>query len=295
MLSPDDPALAEHRSPSPAAVSSVSSYATASETERRDTTPSLVDAFDTLKLAPSSPRLPHQIPLPPELPPSQVQLILQEACTLHRYLRSSETSTIVERPERLRAIKVGAAGAWAKLASSSTDIENQLGALADSIEPGVVVHGPPFDIVRSTASLSLLSRAVAFIHSTPNEAPVTPPASPSDQQQPPYPIQLLSWIADSVPVDGRSEVPAHLPQGDLYLCPETQLAVEGGLGAIAEAIDSRQGKKVVAVRPPGHVKTFFLSADGPRALIRCRQHCGEASPSGFCLLNNVMVGVGHGK
>jgi hypothetical protein len=266
LRTPDPPPSSFSRNSSP--ISSSSSYATASETERPSLSdPTLIRAFDTLELgpstplpgslSPSSPLPPHQIPLPPELPPCHVQLILQEACALHRYLRSSDTSTIVERPERLRAVKMGAAGAWAKLTSPDADVETKLAALTGVNESGILVHGPPFDIVRSNATLSLLSRPFEFIHSTPNEDP----SSPDDTSQQSYPLQLLSWIAASAPADGKSEVPAHLPQGDLYLCPETQLAIEGGLGAIAQAIDSREGRKVVALRPPGHVSSFSQSTD----------------------------------
>ena len=74
------------------------------------------------------------------------------------------------------------------------------------------------------------------------------------------------------------------------MCPESLDAIQGALGVICEAVDSvvqarksvnlEQGKDVgqnafVAIRPPGH-------------------HCGEDTPSGFCFVNNVVVGAAHG-
>jgi histone deacetylase HOS3 len=45
----------------------------------------------------------------------KVALLLQDECYRHRYIRSKDTSLIVERPERLRALKVGFAAAIARL------------------------------------------------------------------------------------------------------------------------------------------------------------------------------------
>jgi len=42
-------------------------------------------------------------------------VFLQERCAKHRYIRSKDTSTIVERPERLRAIHLGLAAAVARV------------------------------------------------------------------------------------------------------------------------------------------------------------------------------------
>ena len=47
--------------------------------------------------------------------PPTTAVYLQDACYQHRYIRSKDLSNIVERPERLRAVKVGPAAAIARL------------------------------------------------------------------------------------------------------------------------------------------------------------------------------------
>jgi len=62
--------------------------------------------------------------------------------------------------------------------------------------------------------------------------------------------------------------------------------MQGAVGTVCEAVDAvisgtapsaTDGTKrvFVAIRPPGH-------------------HCGEDTPSGFCFLNNVVIGAAHG-
>lgn len=69
--------------------------------------------------------------------------------------------------------------------------------------------------------------------------------------------------------------------------------MQGALGVVCEAVDHvvqpdpspserhdnehlKKRNAFVALRPPGH-------------------HCGEDTPSGFCFVNNVVVGAAHGK
>ena len=64
------------------------------------------------------------------------------------------------------------------------------------------------------------------------------------------------------------------------VCPESLSAIQGALGTVCEAVDNVLGSQAamnafVAIRPPGH-------------------HCGEDTPSGFCLVNNVAVAAAHG-
>ncbi|KAK9457346.1 histone deacetylase domain-containing protein [Dipodascopsis uninucleata] len=91
----------------------------------------------------------------------------------------------------------------------------------------------------------------------------------------------LSQLCDAAPTalaDGKLEVPDNWNSGDIYLCPGTIPAVEGTLGAVETAIDrvfdkgQSMRRAFVGARPPGH-------------------HCHVDMPSGFCLLNNVHVGI----
>lgn len=77
------------------------------------------------------------------------------------------------------------------------------------------------------------------------------------------------------------EVPEDWNTGDIYLTPKTINAIEGVLGTIETAMDSLYGSKnpqenhnlaFVVIRPPGH-------------------HSHACLPSGFCLLNNVQIGI----
>ena len=66
------------------------------------------------------------------------------------------------------------------------------------------------------------------------------------------------------------------------VCPSSMEAIQGALGTVCEAVDdlfspeAAHSRAFVAIRPPGH-------------------HCGEDTPSGFCFVNNVVVGAAHGK
>lgn len=145
------------------------------------------------------------------------------------------------------------------------------------------ISGGPFAISTSNARLPLSSSAVAFVHDKPNEAPVLPFSTSSPTKaafpSPSYPTQLIDWIRDAnaAVALGKSEVPSHLPQGDLYWSAGSLDAVEGALGTCCEAVDevvAQGGTRFAAIRPPGH-------------------HCASSSPSGFCLVNNVLVAAAH--
>lgn len=76
---------------------------------------------------------------------------------------------------------------------------------------------------------------------------------------------------------GSIEVPEDWPSGDMYLCQNTVPALEGSVGAVFDGIDTLFDKDspnrvFVATRPPGH-------------------HCHAAQASGFCLINNVLIGA----
>lgn len=75
------------------------------------------------------------------------------------------------------------------------------------------------------------------------------------------------------------EVPEDWNTGDIYLTPKTINAIEGVIGTIETAVDSlymdrhdSHNLAFVVIRPPGH-------------------HSHACLPSGFCLLNNVQIGI----
>ncbi|EPT05331.1 hypothetical protein FOMPIDRAFT_134772 [Fomitopsis schrenkii] len=228
------------------------------------------------------------------LPSTSTAVFLQKSCVQHRYIRSRDTSGIVERPERLRAVHVGLAAAAARLeeafatqqspntsaiAREADELASALGRL-NLANPGSATGATgrgPVQFVHSDAFVDILNNAaVKFIH--------------GDIEGDVYLENLKRWAAESrANIDkGESEIPEGLSQGDLYLCPESLLAIQGALGTICEAVDtvvgpepSRNGegagpmkRAFVAVRPPGH-------------------HCGENTPSGFCFVNNVAVAAAH--
>ena len=194
---------------------------------------------------------------------ARVRIAIQDACRKHRFLRWPDDSGIVERPLRLRAVNLGIAAAHARLSTPVVP------------EPAGLVLSGEVEVVRSSARLDLASSAVAFVHSESNEAPGTSGGASLS-----YPAQLKAWTqaAAAAHAAEASEIPAHLPQGDLYLCAESLDAVEGALGTSCEAVDAvMRGESdaiFVAIRPPGH-------------------HCGNATPSGFCFVNNVLVAAAH--
>lgn len=201
----------------------------------------------------------------------------------------------------------------------------------------------PFDILSTSSQLSLTSPALQLIHSLPNTPPsysyssVSSPPSPepsspsrrtslrstspskpypSTSSSTPWPQQLVSLISSIPPVfpttPPTSEIPEHLPQGDLYLCRESREAIFGALGAVAKGVDlvvegtrTRKGKEkeeeryrngFVVIRPPGHVSLLAAHRIYLGILMEddtTSQHCGEANPQGFCFVNNVAVAAAH--
>ncbi|KAI9443126.1 Arginase/deacetylase [Lactarius indigo] len=217
-------------------------------------------------------------------------VFVQDACLNHRYIRTRDSSHIVERPERLRAVKIGLCAAISRLektqpVSSSTPksaITSDPDYLIAAIENlkleqtpvDTLPGGHPVQLVRSSAKIDILGDpAVKYIH--------------GDVDGDTYLEKLVEWTRQSIEKisTGQSEIPSGLPQGDLYLCPTSLDAIQGALGTVFEAVDTvmklpAEGflgtprNAFVAVRPPGH-------------------HCGEDTPCGFCFVNNVAVGAAH--
>ena len=238
-------------------------------------------------------------------------IFLQDACLQHRYIRTKDSSHIVERPERLRAVKIGLSAALSRLEESlpvaTSDTESTGDLEADSLVEAIenlrleqdstaelrLPKGHPVQVVQSSAKVDVLNHpAVKYIH--------------GDVDGDAYLENLVDWARHSVEKisDGQSEIPSGLPQGDLYsnfglrlllcvawltlliVCPTSLDAIQGALGTVCEAVDAVMKspasgspdpprRAFVAVRPPGH-------------------HCGEDTPCGFCFVNNVTVGAAHG-
>ncbi|KAI0927007.1 hypothetical protein AcW1_007629 [Taiwanofungus camphoratus] len=238
-------------------------------------------------------------------------VFLQKSCLHHRYIRSRDTSNIVERPERLRAVNVGLAAAVARLEDAVTNSDD-LKSKQEHVEPLAATekHGSdsddlanalaqlnlaastssslidaqsraPIDFVQSSAAVDLLNHpAVKFVH--------------GDIERDVYLENLKNWAKDSQEniAKGGSEIPEHLPQGDLYLCPASIDAIQGALGTVCEAVDA-----VVSYTRPSLTSASQI-VKAPRAFVAVRppgHHCGEDTPSGFCFVNNVGVAAAHGE
>lgn len=159
-------------------------------------------------------------------------VFLQDACLKHQYVRSRDLSTIVERPERIRAVKAGLAVALSRLeglnvtpkreslplpmGTSNPDSSNpdDLAQALDqmTLEASTVLppesKANPIQVIRSTAIVDILDNAaVKFIH--------------GDIDRDVYLEKLKDWVADSIDKisKGESEIPLDLPQGDLYCKP----------------------------------------------------------------------------
>ncbi|KAL9711404.1 histone deacetylase [Leucoagaricus gongylophorus] len=215
---------------------------------------------------------------------AETTIFLHDVCLQHKYIRSKDKSNIVERPERLRAVSVGVSCAIARLESiqpnSRSDNEQlndgDVRHLARSLEKMHIGISSPVDsctsvvqIVKSRATVDVLNNAaVKFVH--------------GDTEKDIYLKKLKEWAANSSDAISlnSSEIPKDLPQGDLYLCPESVDAIQGALGTVCEAVDKVMNpqdpskRAFAVVRPPGH-------------------HCGEDTPSGFCFVNNVTVAAAH--
>ncbi|TIC99177.1 Histone deacetylase HOS3 [Colletotrichum higginsianum] len=205
---------------------------------------------------------------------TEALVILHDACYGHRFSRPKTSraalSTIVERPERIKAGVLGVAMAYVRLGERHCD-----GAYAvhPSLDPSSIPN-IPFRIHKTDRRLPLTSPAVTNVHGT------------KWMEE----LKMMCDVAEAKLATGGKELqrpelnrgaegpPAKFHEGDLYLCSESLEAFEGALGAVCEAVDrvftSGPRRAFVAVRPPGH-------------------HCSASYPSGFCWINNVHVGIMH--
>lgn len=169
----------------------------------------------------------------PEAPDTAIYL--QDECYKHKYIRSKDASAIVERPERLRALKMGIGAAVARLEAArdaslallnkrqdiGEDLSTALGKLSLSSaqqEPGRVPDPfaiRPVDvvtIVKPSLSLKDLTRhpAVRMVHAATDDDAI------NDSLE--HLNRLATWARESEHKihSGESEIPAGFPQGDLY-------------------------------------------------------------------------------
>jgi histone deacetylase HOS3 len=265
-------------------------------------------------------------------------VLFQPDCVKHRYVRNHhDLSEIVERPQRIKAIKAGVAAAYSKSENQQLrrerwsppdeeeedEDEDELGNLMKSLsiesntkkkkkkKKEIKGETSPFDILVSHDTLSLDSPALNMIHGVPNYPPDYIPPPPSSRRSSPrkstpssttpypstspWPTQLLHLVHQTAAVTTtttttgsrrESEIPSHLPQGDLYLCRESDQAIFGALGAVCKGVDlvvagvdrntttrrKDKGKEkeketteyengFVVIRPPGHVSSLLLLSD----------------------------------
>ncbi|KAG9079644.1 hypothetical protein FRC06_007604, partial [Ceratobasidium sp. 370] len=199
----------------------------------------------------------------------RLSIHIQPSCAEHRYIRDKDISTIVERPERLRALAVGIAAAIAlaevqsgrgaavepdDLVESLEHMKLESGSgpsSSTSIVARIVRHSAPVD------DLFLHNPAVRMVHALEEDT-----VAGSGEE---YLSQLARWVSDveSHIKAGESEIPdgEGLSQGDLY----RKFQIYSTL---------KIPRAFVAIRPPGH-------------------HCGSDEPAGFCWVNNVLVGAAH--
>lgn len=206
---------------------------------------------------------------------TETLVIMHDACYGHRFSRPKTSraalSTIVERPERIKASALGVAMAYIRLGERHCDGANPVHPKLDP----TTIPNLPFRIHKTARKLSLLSPAVTNVHGSKwmeelkvmcNSAEAKLATGGRDLQRPEM-------------NRGAEGAPAKFHEGDLYLCSESLDALEGSLGAVCEAVDrvftAGPRRAFVAVRPPGH-------------------HCSASWPSGFCWINNVHVGIMHG-
>ncbi|KAL7422929.1 histone deacetylase [Cryptotrichosporon argae] len=244
---------------------------------------------------------------PSTAPEATLGLFIQPACLQHRYIRHANASHIFERPERLRAVLLGVAAAVARLeqdaasSSSSTAGNDDLAALLSSLSLGpppllALVPPPPQG---APGQVLLHHPALHLAHSPPPEMPLA--LGSGAHASSPYLRNLFTWASEAVEMIKAtgSEIPQGLGlnQGDLYLGPGSIVAIEGAIQTVCQAVD-RICAGADKPSPPSASEHDTPATDRPFSKAFCAirppgHHCGEDEPSGFCYVNNVVVGAMH--
>ncbi|KAK3953456.1 hypothetical protein QBC32DRAFT_118667 [Pseudoneurospora amorphoporcata] len=207
---------------------------------------------------------------------AETVVILNDACYGHRYSRprtsKANLSTIVERPERIKASVLGVSAAYVRLGERHQDGSFPIHPDHDPRKlPSV-----PFLIQKTTRRLPITSQTVTNVHGTKWMEELKIMCDTAEAKLATNGKELIRPDMDRGP---NAEEPAKFHEGDLYLCAESLEAMEGAMGGVCEAVDAVFGpegpkRAFVAIRPPGH-------------------HCSASYPSGFCWVNNVHVGIMH--
>ncbi|KAI1460280.1 Arginase/deacetylase [Annulohypoxylon moriforme] len=207
--------------------------------------------------------------------PSDTVVIIHDACYGHRFSRPigvrANINDIVERPERIQASVLGLSMAYIRLGERHCDGKYPIHPHLDPLSLPTV----PFHIRKTQRILSLTSSTVTNVHGTRWMEELKLMCDSAEQN-----LALKETEVRRPEINrGDDGPPQELHKGDLYLCSESQNAIEGALGSVCEAVDevfnnSSHKRAFVAVRPPGH-------------------HCSASYPSGFCWVNNVHVGIMH--
>ena len=161
-------------------------------------------------------------------------IYLQDECYKHKYVRSKDVSTIVERPGRLTALKMGIGAAIARLEAArdasiavvkkTEDIGEELSAALGTLSLSGAQQEPggapdpfamrPVDVVTIVKpDLNLkdltLHPAVRMVHAATDDGT-------NDSLE--HLHRLATWARESEDKihSGESEIPAGFPQGDLY-------------------------------------------------------------------------------
>lgn len=298
-------------------------------------------------------------PVEPAGPPEQrtLDILLAPSVLRHRYVRGVDKSNIVERPERIRAVLLGIAavyGLWdGAVAHTKAETPDDLAAMLSGIDMNRErpAPAPAMRVLVSERALALdaAESALAFVHAHEPAAYETatayfgasepcgathlarlvqlgaqaPSAAPDRVQHRP------ATGSDDTSSDGEgdarmhpSEIPEHLPQGDLYLCGphaagarDTQdggsrEAISHALGAAVDAVDrvvagaqaappTLVGAELVpgeAVPGAAHAARATPHRPARRAFVLTRppgHHCSGAEPQGFCWVNNAVVAAAH--
>ena len=159
-------------------------------------------------------------------------IYLQDECYKHKYIRSKDVSTIVERPQRLRALKIGIGAAIARLEAASDvsiatikerqDIGEELSTALDRLSLSSTGQQPGgaqdplvtrvVAIVKPDLDLKDLTQhpAVRMVHAATDDDGI------NDSLE--HLNRLATWAGESEDKirAGKSEIPAGFPQGDLY-------------------------------------------------------------------------------
>lgn len=228
---------------------------------------------------------------------SKTTILIQDECYKHRYIRTKDVSLIVERPERLRALKVGFAAAIARL-------EELKGTTGSNQTEGILETQGPVDAadeltkaldnlniapkqqhvnITDVCEVSRLPVTLQYLSSDPAVRMIhAANADGEGYDNMEHLDRLAKWARESeenIRVKG-SEIPEGFSQGDLYMCKQSYSAICGAVETMRTAVDKvmtageEPANVFAAIRPPGH-------------------HCGEDTPSGFCFVNNVAIAAAH--